>query len=303
MSGRDAIPGRVGVWTAALDALAPGAAQETAAELEELGYASLWIAESFGREAFTHAAFLLAATESMTIATGIASIYARDAMATAGASRTLNAQHPGRFVLGLGVSHAPLVEGLRGHAYGKPVTSMRAYLDALDQAPYQAGGGPEAEPAPPCVLGALGPRMIELAGERAAGAHTYAVTVKHTADSRERLGADAILAVEQKVAVTADRTEGLRRARAHLEIYLGLPNYRASWLRQGFTEDDFEDGGSEHLVDALVAIGEEDVVAARVRDQLEAGASHVCLQALGEDGAQFAREDHRRLAPLARELV
>jgi len=179
---------------------------------------------------------------------------------------------------------------------------MRAYLDAMDRAPYQAGGGPDAEPPPTRVLGALGPRMLDLAGERTAGAHTYAVTPQHTAEARERLGPEAVLAVEQKVALTTNRSEGLRRAREHLAVYLQLPNYCASWMRQGFGEDDLKDGGSDRLLDGLVAIGGEDVVAARVREHLDAGASHVCLQAIGADGTQVAREDYRRLAPLAREL-
>jgi probable F420-dependent oxidoreductase len=144
--------------------------------------------------------------------------------------------------------------------------------------------------------------MLELARDRSAGAHTYAVTPQHTADARERLGPDAVLAVEVKIALTDDRDDGLGRARAHLEVYLGLPNYRASWLRQGFTEDDLAAGGSDRFLDGLVAIGDEAVAASLIREHFDAGASHVCLQPLGADGAQVAREDYRRLAPLAREL-
>ncbi len=151
-------PGTAGVWTGALDSLAPSAAGALATELDELGYGMLWIAEGNGREALTHAALLLGASSRIRIGTGIASIYGRDAVAANAAARTLEAQHPGRFVLGLGVSHAPLVESMRGHTYGKPLTAMREYLDAVDAAPYYAGGGAEAEPAPPRVLAALGPR-------------------------------------------------------------------------------------------------------------------------------------------------
>jgi probable F420-dependent oxidoreductase len=291
--------GRIGIWTVALDALAPRAAQEAAAELDELGYGALWFGEAYGREALTHAALLLAGTRRMTVATGIASIYARDAMATNAASRTLHALHPGRFVLGLGVSHAPLVERFRGQDYGRPLSAMRAYLDALDGAAYLAGGGPEAEPAPPRVLAALGPKMLDLARERAAGAHPYLVTPEHTRQARERLGPDAVLAVEQAVALTEDEAEFRRRAHAHLEIYTGLPNYRGNWLRLGFDDTDLVRGGSERLVDALVGWGDEERALRLAGEHLEAGASHVCLQVLGPETFVPPREDWRRLAPAA----
>ena len=291
--------GRIGIWTGTLDALAPAAAQDAAAELDELGYGALWFGEAYGREALTHAAVLLAGTRRLTVATGIASIYARDAMAANAAARTLNALHPGRFLLGLGVSHAPLVERFRGHDYGRPVSAMRAYLDAMDGAAYLAGGGPEAEPAPPRVLAALGPRMLDLARERAAGAHPYLVTPEHTHQARERLGPDAVLAVEQAVVLTEDEAEFRRRAHAHLNIYTGLPNYRNNWLRLGFDESDMGRGGSERLADALVGWGDEERALRLVREHLEAGASHVCIQVLGPEAAVAPREDWRRLAPVA----
>ena len=291
--------GRIGIWTGTLDALAPAAAQDAAAELDELGYGALWFGEAYGREALTHAAVLLAGTRRLTVATGIASIYARDAMAANAAARTLNALHPGRFLLGLGVSHAPLVERFRGHDYGRPVSAMRAYLDAMDGAAYLAGGGPEAEPAPPRVLAALGPRMLDLARERAAGAHPYLVTPEHTHQARERLGPDAVLAVEQAVVLTEDEAEFRRRAHAHLNIYTGLPNYRNNWLRLGFDESDMGRGGSERLADAPVGWGDEERALRLVCEHLEAGASHVCIQVLGPEAAVAPREDWRRLAPVA----
>ncbi len=289
--------GRVGLWTFTLDALAPAAAQEVAAELDELGYGALWFGEAYGREAMTHAGLLLAGTRRMAIATGIASIYARDAMATNAASRTLAALHPGRFVLGLGVSHAPLVERFRGQAYGKPLSAMRAYLDALDGATYVGGGG--AEPPPPRVLAALGPKMLDLARERAAGAHPYLVTPEHTRAARERLGPDAVLAVMHAVALTEDEDDFRRRAHDFLNAYTGLPNYRGNWVRQGFDESDFVRGGSNRLKDAMVGWGDEERALRPVREHLEAGASHVCIQVLGPEVGAPPREDWRRLAPAA----
>ena len=179
------LPGPVGLWTAALDALPPTAASDTVAALDAQGWDALWFGEAYGREAFTAAALYLAATRRMVVATGIASIYARDAVAANAAGRLLEDLHPGRFLLGLGVSHAPLVERLRGHSYGKPVASMREYLDALDAATFMAAGG---KTAPPRVLAALGPKMLELARDRAQGAHPYLVTPEHTARTRTSPG-------------------------------------------------------------------------------------------------------------------
>lgn len=293
------LPGPVGVWTTALDALPLSAAQEQVGELDELGYDALWYGEAYGREAFSAAALYLAASRRMAVAPGIASIYARDAMASNAAARTLNAAHPGRFVLGLGVSHAPLVERMRGHSYGKPVRAMREYLDAMDRATYLVAG----EDQPPArVLAALGPRMLELSRDRAQGAHPYLVTPEHTAQAREILGDGPALVVEQGVALTADRETFLRRAHWHLEIYTGLPNYRNSWCRLGFEASDAVRGGSERLKDALVVMGDEQGVVRRVREHLDAGASHVCLQLLGESPVDVPAQDWRRLAPALADL-
>lgn len=292
--------GRVGLWTSALDALAVPAAREQAAALDEQGWASLWFGEAYGREAFTSAAMLLGATRRMTVATGIASIYARDAMAMAGAARTLEAMHPGRFLLGMGISHAPLVERMRGHSYGKPLATMTEYLTALDTAPYLAAGAEQGVEAvtPPRVLAALGPKMLELARDRAAGAHPYLVTPAHTAQARQILGEGPLLAVEQAVVLSTDRETVLRRAHWHLEIYTGLPNYRASWQREGFDLDvDAVRGGSERLKDALVVGGDLDAIRARVREHLDAGADQVCVQVLGDHVADVPSADWERLAP------
>lgn len=287
--------GRVGVWTGSLDGVPSAQAQELASEIDELGYGALWFGEAYGREAFTQAATLLSATRRMTIATGIASIYARDAVTANAAARTLTAAHPGRFLLGLGVSHVPIVEKVRGHDYGKPLTAMRAYLDRMDAAPYMAAdAGPEP---PPRVLAALGPKMLALSAERAQGAHPYLVTPAHTHRAREILGDGPVLAVEQAAVLSEDRELAMQRAHAHLEIYTGLPNYRNSWLREGFGEEDLVRGGSERLAEALVVRGDEATIRARVEEHLAAGATHVCVQVLGEHIFSPPAEDWRRLAP------
>ena len=288
------LPGPVGIWTGALDALEVPAVREQVAALDEQGWDALWFGEAYGREAFTAAALYLGASSRMSVATGIASIYGRDAVAANAAARLLEAMHPGRFVLGLGVSHAPLVERMRGHAYGKPIAAMTEYLDALDNAPFLAVGG---EVAPPRVLAALGPRMLELSRERAAGAHPYLVTPEHTASAREILGSEAFLGVEQAVVLSDDPDVVRERAHWHLEIYTGLPNYRNNWLREGFTEDDLGRGGSDRLKAALVVGGDEQAVLDRVRAHLDAGADHVCLQLLGPDAGSVPAADWARLAP------
>jgi len=293
------LPGPVGVWTAALDALEVPAAREAVAALDEQGWDALWFGEAYGREAFTAAALYLASSRRMAVATGIASIYGRDAVAANAAARLLEAMHHDRFVLGLGVSHAPLVERVRGQSYGRPLAAMRAYLDALDGAQCFAAG---SSVAPPRVLAAPGPQMLALARERAQGAHPYLVTPQHTAMAREVLGEGPLLAVEQSVVLSDDADVVRERAHAHLEIYTGLPNYRNSWLREGFTQDDLVRGGSDRLRAALVVGGDEQAVLDRVREHLEAGADHVCLQVLGPDAFTAPVDDWARLAPAMADL-
>lgn len=227
--------GRVGIWTSSLDALTPAAAGQIAAELEAQGWGTLWFGEAYGREAFTQAGLLLAATGRMRVATGIANIWARDAVAANAASRTLAAAHGGRFVLGLGVSHRPLVERVRGGSYTKPVAAMREYLTAMAGATFYAAEADE--PRPPVLVAALGPRMLEVARELADGSHPYLVTPQQTADVRAALGPDKLVAVEMGAVLTSDRETALRRAHAHLDIYTGLPNYRNNWLRGWLRRD------------------------------------------------------------------
>lgn len=292
------LPGPVGLWTAALDAVEPSSVREVVGALDEQGWDALWFGEAYGREAFSAAHLYLSAGSRMAVATGIASIYGRDAVAATSAGRLLADLFPGRFVLGLGVSHAPLVERMRGHSYGKPLQAMAEYLDAMDAAPFFAAGG--SRPAPR-VLAALGPRMLELARDRAAGAHPYLVTPEHTDHARTVLGPGPLLAVEQAVVLSEDPDVVRARAHWHLEIYTGLPNYRASWVRQGFSQDDAVRGGSDRLKSAMVVGGEEAVVR-RVREHLDAGADHVCLQVLGADAFTAPVEDWARLAPAMADL-
>ena len=284
--------GRLGLWTHALDALPVSQARDAVAALDEQGWGALWFGEAYGREAFTAAQVYLAASSRLTVATGIASIYGRDAVAANAAARTVEAGFPGRFLLGLGVSHAPLVERMRGHAYGRPLAAMGEYLDAMDAAPYRVVDGRQP---PPRVLAALGPRMLELARDRAQGAHPYLVTPEHTATARSVLGEGPLLAVEQAVVLGEDVEQWRRRAHWHLEIYTGLPNYRASWVRQGFADEDFVRGGSDRLKDAMVVRG-LDAISRRVQDHLDAGASHVCLQVLGEQPETVPAADWAVLA-------
>ncbi|MFI5035999.1 MAG: TIGR03620 family F420-dependent LLM class oxidoreductase [Acidimicrobiales bacterium] len=289
----DHLRGTLGLWTVTHEWVAPDDLAALAREVESLGYSALWINESWGREALTSAGLLLAATSRLVVATGIASIWARDAVASVNAARTLNAAYGGRFVLGLGVSHRPLVERLRGHAYAAPVRAMREYLDAMDAAPMLA-----AESAQPYtrVLAALGPKMLALGATRADGVLPYLVTVEHTASARATIGG-SFLGVEVSVVLGQDREEFLRRAHEHLNHYTGLENYRNSWRRLGFDDPDFVRGGSERLCDALVVHGDESVVAARVAEHRAAGADHVCLQVLGPSTTAVPLAEWRRLAP------
>jgi probable F420-dependent oxidoreductase len=285
--------GAFGVWTFQLDVLSAARMQEAVAELEELGYGAVWCGEALGREALTKAGLLLAGTKRVVIATGIANIYGRDPVTMAAGQKTLAEAYPNRFLLGLGVSHVPLVEKMRGHRYEKPVPTMRAYLDAMDRAPYQA-----VPPAskPPRVLAALGPLMLKLSAERADGAHPYNSTPKHTAQARDQLGPGPLLCPEQAVVLEKDSAKARAIARKFLEIYLGLPNYTNNWLRLGFLESDFSNGGSDKLIDAVVAWGDLKTVLSRIREHHSAGADHVCVQVLTEDPKTFPIREYRELA-------
>jgi len=284
--------GPVGAWSFALDELPADGERAYAREVEALGYPALWFPESLGsKEAFSRASVLLAATEEIVVATGIASIWARDPFAMANGARALADAYPGRFLLGMGVSHAPSVAA-RGHHYERPLEHMRAYLDAMDAARYDAPG----DRRPPRVLAALGDGMLRLAAERADGAHSYFVPVSHTPRAREVLGPEPFLAVEQTCVLEADAATARGIARAFAARYLELPNYANNLLRLGFTDDDVEGGGSDRLIDSVIVWGDEAAIAARVREHLDAGADHVCLQIRGADSSDPRVDDLRRLA-------
>jgi len=285
--------GRVGIWTFQLETQTASAAQEAAAQVEDLGFKALWFPEAVGREALTQAGLLLAATKRIVLATGIANIWARDAMAMAGAQKTLTEAYPDRFLLGLGVSHAPLVEDVRGHSYHKPLSFMRSYLDAMDAAPYVAPA-PTTEPVR--VIGALAPKMLKLAAERTAGVHPYFVPPEHTASARSILGKGPILAPEQAVVFETDPSKAREMARAHMATYIGLPNYVNNLKRLGFTDDDIANGGSNRLVDSIVVWGDMDAVVKRVRAHHDAGADHVCVQVLTADPTSLPWREWRELA-------
>lgn len=267
---------KLGVWSF-LDAMPATAAAEAARRIESLGYGALWIPEAVGREAFAASASLLAATNTLVVATGIANIYARDAMTMSAGAKTLAEQSGGRFVLGIGVSHRPLVEGMRRHDWSRPYSYMKDYLTALRAAPYS--GIPPAED-PPVVIGALHPKMLALAAAETRGAHPYLVPPEHTAFARETMGPGPWICTEQKVLLEPDAAKARAVARTAIAMYLGLPNYRRSLERFGFAGDDFENKGSDRLVDAIVAWGDEKAIERRIRAHLDAGADHVCIQPL-----------------------
>jgi len=285
--------GRIGLWNRQLDVQPAGHAREAIAELEEQGWPSLWFWEVFGREALTSGALLLGASRRMVIASGIANIWARDPVAMAAAGRTLAEAYPGRFVLGVGVSHGPIVDA-RGHRYQQPLEKMRDYLDAMDAAPWQ---GPPLPEEPPLVLAALGPRMLELAAERSAGALLYNTPPETTAWARSVLGAGPLLATEQAVLLEEDPAEARRIAREFMALYLTLPNYLRAWDRAGLGPEEQAEGGSDRLVDAVVAWGGPAAINERVRAHLDAGADHVCVQVLDPDPNGLPMASWRTLTP------
>ncbi|MFF3970420.1 LLM class F420-dependent oxidoreductase [Streptomyces rubiginosohelvolus] len=280
--------GRVGIWSSALhvsrvDDAGGKAIAEALAELDELGYGTVWVG---GSPTPGDAAAVVAATRSITVATGILSIWNHTAEEVAAAVSAIDPDARRRFVLGLGVSHGPMVP-----QYAKPYSAMVDYLDALDAAEPSVGSGHR-------VLAALGPKMLKLAADRSLGAHPYLVTTEHTAEARAALGPDALLAPELTVVLDTDLDRARTTARTMLGMYLQLPNYTANLLRLGFTEGDFEGGGSVRLLDALFALGDAEVVTRRTREYLDAGADHVALQVLTADegGAGLPRAEWRELA-------
>lgn len=279
----------VGVWAAGLRWGDPAAAVEAAAELESLGYTALWIPDA-GGDVFGAVEQLLDATSSVPIATGILNLWMHTPEETAAGHARLAESHGNRFLVGIGVSHAPMINAETPGRYTRPIASTRAFLDALDAAPTPLA--PKDR-----VLAALGPKMLELAGNRTAGTHPYNVPPEHTALAREALGPDKLVLPEQAVALVNDPEQGRALGRKHLEHYFTLPNYVNNWRRLGYGDDDFADGGSDRLIDALIAWGDEDAIRARIQQHFDAGADHVCIQAISDQGL-LPRELWRRLAPV-----
>jgi len=277
-----------GIWSPGLRYGDAAEAADAAGELEALGYTALWVPD-VGGNLFEALERLLQSTRSATVATGILNLWMHTAQETAAFHARMTAQHGPRFLVGIGVSHQPLIDMKNPGLYKKPLSAMASYLDGLDSADPPLSSDDR-------VLAALGPKMLELARERAAGAHPYNVTPEHTRVAREAVGPDKLVLTELAVALTTDAAAGRALGRQHLEHYLTLPNYANNLRRLGFGDEDFSDGGSDRLVDALVAWGDEGTIAGRVREHRDAGADHVCAQVLSEDG-MFPRRDWRALAP------
>lgn len=272
--------GKLGIW-GSLDNYDFPACFRFAQNAEALGYSAIWLPDALGRDSIATLSALAGATQKIHLATGIANIYGRDPTAMVAARKTLDELSGGRLILGIGVSHAFMVSDLRKLEYGKPLSTMRSYLDAMDQAIYI---GPQPPKQGLLVLAALGDKMLALAGERTDGAHSYLATAEHTARARSIMGPDAFLAPEQKILLVNDASEARRIARQNMGPYLALPNYRNSLLSLGFAEEDFEAAGSDRLVDALVAWGKPDAIQKRIEEHWNNGADHVALQMLRPDG-------------------
>lgn len=262
--------GRLGVWYP-VDRLDAAQLAAFVGHVEGSGYSALWYPESRGYESFAVAGYMLAHSKRLIIGSSIASLYARDAFTARRGMISLNSLYGDRFVFGLGVSHKPMVEGVRGHDYGKPVPVMRAYLDAMQ------GNEPGALEWP-VALAALGPLMLKLSRDRTMGALPYNSTPAHTAEAKAILGPDKWLAVEQKVCLETNPARARELGRAELSRYMTLDNYRNNWLRLGFTEAELSNGGSDRFIDAMVLHGDTATIKAGLRAHFTAGATHVCLQ-------------------------
>lgn len=282
--------GGIGIWSGELRFGDEGEKRDAAAELESLGYSALWIPD-VGGDVFGALRDLLDATATIVAATGILNLWMHTASDVGQGLTALDADHPGRTLLGIGVSHSLLIEQTHPGQYTRPLTVTRGYLDELDAVS-------PTVPVERRVLAALGPKMLELSRDRAAGAHPYLVTPEHTEVARATLGDGPLLLPEQHVVLETDPARARALAREGLAVYLQLPNYVNNWRRLGFTEDDFAEGGSDRLVDHIVVWGDEATIAARVQAHLDAGADHVCVQAYtGTERTGFPRAEWRALAP------
>ncbi|GII25671.1 TIGR03620 family F420-dependent LLM class oxidoreductase [Planosporangium mesophilum] len=280
--------GPVGVWQALLTRANAQQQRSFVRSVEVLGYGSVWAGEVVGgNDIFAQEAAWLCESSTITVGTGIANVWARHPATARAAASALGDAWPGRFIMGLGISHAAIVDRT-GQKYERPLDHMRQYLDGMEQASAPAPAIPV-----PRVLAALRRRMLELARDRTDGAHTYFVTPEHTRRAREILGPDRLLIPEQAVVADANPVAARMVARRHTGFYLGLPNYVNNLKELGFGDEDLQDGGSDRLVDAIVAWGDGDAIAGRVREHLDAGADHVLIQTLAPDleGALSQLED------------
>jgi probable F420-dependent oxidoreductase len=282
--------GGTGIWSGGLRYGDPGEAREAAAELDSLGYTAIWIPD-VGGDLFDAIERLLGATSSMTVASGILNLWMHSPEETAETHARFADQYGDRFMVGIGVSHAPLIDGEEAGRYQKPLARMAEFLDGLDAAPVPLPKGRR-------VLAALGPKMLELARTRTAGTHPYNVTPEHTALAREAVGPEALVLPEQAVALTTDGSTARALGRKFLTTYLALPNYVNNLRRLGFGDADFAAGGSDALIDALVAWGDESTIRERIDQHRAAGADHVCIQVLSDESATLPLTEWRRLAPV-----
>lgn len=277
----------IGIWSSQLRYGDPGEAAEAATELDELGFTALWIPD-VGGPVFEAVDRLLAATTRAVVATGILNLWMHSADEVAASYADLTAAHGERFLLGIGVSHAPLINSREPGRYRRPLAATAAFLDGLDAAQ-------QPVPAGSRVLAALGPKMLALAASRTRGAHPYLVTPEHTATARAVLGQGPLLLPEQAVILTDDADEARAIGTEWLKPYLAMPNYANNLLRSGFSADDLSQV-SNRLLDAIIAWGDEEAILRRVADHQEAGADHVCVQVLMADQTAFPREQWRRIA-------
>ena len=271
--------GKLGVWFF-FDGITSKEAAETAKRIESLGYSALWIPETVGKNPMVLASWLLANTDKLILATGIVNIYHREPGVTLAAQNSLAEQSDNRFLLGMGVSHKPIVEGVRGLTYGPPVTTMKKYLEQMETSPYAAITHPDKTPT---VIAALGPKMLALAAEKTQGAHPYFTSPKHTHMAREILGKDSWLCVEQKVILEEDASKARDLCRQTAKIYNQLPNYRNNWIRMGLSEKDI-DSLSDKFVDTTFAWGSSKDLEIRIKEHFDAGADHVCVQPINPNG-------------------
>ena len=286
--------GRIGLWTFALDVQPMAKAQEAAAEIDEMGFGTVWLPEAVGREIFSSSALILSATKNINVASGIASIAARTAHTMQSGWKTLSEAFPGRFVLALGVSHSHMVTKLHKLSYDKPYSNMVEYLDVMDKSPY-AGAAPQSPMYR--MIGALGPKMLQLSAERTAGAHPYFTTPQHTAEARALMGAKPLIAPEIAVIFETDKDKARATARKFMSTYTRLPNYANNLMRLGFTQDDVTNQ-SDRLVDEIVTWGTRDKIAARIKEHHDAGANHVCVQVLTHDPLELPMAGWRELSAL-----